>query len=110
MEAIPDMRMETEDRQSTEYEVHHQKLVNTHKLPSYTSLDSDLTFPRGRVSSLSSLVMSQGCHHGDGCLWRHLDDAPHLLLLELHFVPFASVNIYSGSRRLLFCTNSAFSH
>uniref|UniRef100_A0A674MNX5 Amyloid-beta A4 protein n=1 Tax=Takifugu rubripes TaxID=31033 RepID=A0A674MNX5_TAKRU len=27
MEAIPDMRMETEDRQSTEYEVHHQKLV-----------------------------------------------------------------------------------
>ncbi|GLD67407.1 amyloid beta A4 protein, partial [Lates japonicus] len=27
MEAIPEMRMETEDRQSTEYEVHHQKLV-----------------------------------------------------------------------------------
>ncbi|XP_056882801.1 amyloid beta (A4) precursor protein a isoform X3 [Takifugu flavidus] len=27
MEAIPNMRMETEDRQSTEYEVHHQKLV-----------------------------------------------------------------------------------
>lgn len=43
MEAVPDVRMETEDRQSTEYEVHHQKLVNTHNLPSYTSLDSDLT-------------------------------------------------------------------
>lgn len=28
MEAIPELRMETEDRQSTEYEVHHQKLVN----------------------------------------------------------------------------------
>ncbi|XP_074483415.1 amyloid beta (A4) precursor protein a isoform X6 [Sebastes fasciatus] len=27
MEAIPELRMETEDRQSTEYEVHHQKLV-----------------------------------------------------------------------------------
>uniref|UniRef100_A0A669DI90 Amyloid-beta A4 protein n=1 Tax=Oreochromis niloticus TaxID=8128 RepID=A0A669DI90_ORENI len=27
MEAIPEMRMETEDRQSTEYEVRHQKLV-----------------------------------------------------------------------------------
>ncbi|XP_041835162.1 amyloid beta (A4) precursor protein a isoform X2 [Melanotaenia boesemani] len=27
MEAIPKLRMETEDRQSTEYEVHHQKLV-----------------------------------------------------------------------------------
>ncbi|XP_058472419.1 amyloid beta (A4) precursor protein a isoform X1 [Solea solea] len=27
MEAIPKIRMETEDRQSTEYEVHHQKLV-----------------------------------------------------------------------------------
>lgn len=27
MEAIPALRMETEDRQSTEYEVHHQKLV-----------------------------------------------------------------------------------
>ncbi|XP_035984324.1 amyloid beta (A4) precursor protein a isoform X2 [Fundulus heteroclitus] len=27
MDAIPEMRMETEDRQSTEYEVHHQKLV-----------------------------------------------------------------------------------
>ncbi|XP_062236469.1 amyloid beta (A4) precursor protein a isoform X3 [Platichthys flesus] len=27
MEAFPEMRMETEDRQSTEYEVHHQKLV-----------------------------------------------------------------------------------
>ncbi|XP_068165754.1 amyloid beta (A4) precursor protein a isoform X2 [Antennarius striatus] len=27
MEAMPEMRMETEDRQSTEYEVHHQKLV-----------------------------------------------------------------------------------
>ncbi|XP_008280113.1 amyloid beta (A4) precursor protein a isoform X2 [Stegastes partitus] len=26
-EAIPELRMETEDRQSTEYEVHHQKLV-----------------------------------------------------------------------------------
>lgn len=28
MEAIPELRMETADRQSTEYEVHHQKLVN----------------------------------------------------------------------------------
>uniref|UniRef100_M4AE25 Amyloid-beta A4 protein n=1 Tax=Xiphophorus maculatus TaxID=8083 RepID=M4AE25_XIPMA len=27
MDAVPEMRMETEDRQSTEYEVHHQKLV-----------------------------------------------------------------------------------
>ncbi|KAM8872065.1 amyloid beta (A4) precursor protein a isoform 2-T2 [Synchiropus picturatus] len=27
MEALPELRMETEDRQSTEYEVHHQKLV-----------------------------------------------------------------------------------
>uniref|UniRef100_A0A8D3D685 Amyloid-beta A4 protein n=1 Tax=Scophthalmus maximus TaxID=52904 RepID=A0A8D3D685_SCOMX len=27
MEAFPELRMETEDRQSTEYEVHHQKLV-----------------------------------------------------------------------------------
>ncbi|XP_034007329.1 amyloid beta (A4) precursor protein a isoform X3 [Trematomus bernacchii] len=27
MEAMPELRMETEDRQSTEYEVHHQKLV-----------------------------------------------------------------------------------
>ncbi|KAM4602231.1 amyloid beta (A4) precursor protein a isoform 2-T2 [Polymixia lowei] len=27
MEAIPELRMETEDRQGTEYEVHHQKLV-----------------------------------------------------------------------------------
>uniref|UniRef100_A0A3Q3AF60 Amyloid-beta A4 protein n=1 Tax=Kryptolebias marmoratus TaxID=37003 RepID=A0A3Q3AF60_KRYMA len=27
MEAIPELRMETEERQSTEYEVHHQKLV-----------------------------------------------------------------------------------
>uniref|UniRef100_A0A8C2ZMZ8 Amyloid-beta A4 protein n=1 Tax=Cyclopterus lumpus TaxID=8103 RepID=A0A8C2ZMZ8_CYCLU len=27
MEAVPELRMETEDRQSTEYEVHHQKLV-----------------------------------------------------------------------------------
>uniref|UniRef100_A0A8P4FXL4 Amyloid-beta A4 protein n=1 Tax=Dicentrarchus labrax TaxID=13489 RepID=A0A8P4FXL4_DICLA len=27
MEPIPELRMETEDRQSTEYEVHHQKLV-----------------------------------------------------------------------------------
>ncbi|XP_067349168.1 amyloid beta (A4) precursor protein a isoform X2 [Channa argus] len=27
MEAIPQLRMETEDRQGTEYEVHHQKLV-----------------------------------------------------------------------------------
>ncbi|KAM4537862.1 amyloid beta (A4) precursor protein a isoform 2-T2 [Fundulus diaphanus] len=27
MDAIPKLRMETEDRQSTEYEVHHQKLV-----------------------------------------------------------------------------------
>uniref|UniRef100_A0A671X8J8 Amyloid-beta A4 protein n=1 Tax=Sparus aurata TaxID=8175 RepID=A0A671X8J8_SPAAU len=27
MEAIPELRMETEDRQSAEYEVHHQKLV-----------------------------------------------------------------------------------
>ncbi|KAM7375094.1 hypothetical protein PAMA_014265 [Pampus argenteus] len=27
MEAIPELRMEMEDRQSTEYEVHHQKLV-----------------------------------------------------------------------------------
>ncbi|XP_037552597.1 amyloid beta (A4) precursor protein a [Nematolebias whitei] len=27
VEAIPELRMETEDRQSTEYEVHHQKLV-----------------------------------------------------------------------------------
>ncbi|XP_071319960.1 amyloid beta (A4) precursor protein a isoform X2 [Trachinotus anak] len=27
MEAIPELRTETEDRQSTEYEVHHQKLV-----------------------------------------------------------------------------------
>ncbi|XP_036947588.1 amyloid beta (A4) precursor protein a isoform X2 [Acanthopagrus latus] len=27
METIPELRMETEDRQSTEYEVHHQKLV-----------------------------------------------------------------------------------
>ncbi|XP_072221758.1 amyloid beta (A4) precursor protein a isoform X2 [Leuresthes tenuis] len=27
MEAIPELRMEKEDRQSTEYEVHHQKLV-----------------------------------------------------------------------------------
>ncbi|XP_029030763.1 amyloid beta (A4) precursor protein a isoform X2 [Betta splendens] len=27
MEAYPELRMETEDRQSTEYEVHHQKLV-----------------------------------------------------------------------------------
>lgn len=30
MEAIPKLRMETEDRQSTEYEVHHQKLVKAH--------------------------------------------------------------------------------
>lgn len=29
MEAIPELRMETEDRQSTAYEVHHQKLVKT---------------------------------------------------------------------------------
>lgn len=28
MEAYPELRIETEDRQSTEYEVHHQKLVN----------------------------------------------------------------------------------
>lgn len=71
MEAIPELRMETEDRQSTEYEVHHQKLVNTHDLPSHTSLYSDLTFPRGLVSRLSSLVKSlQGCHHGDWFLWR----------------------------------------
>lgn len=56
MEAIPELRMETEDRQSTEYEVHHQKLVNTHDLPSHTSLRSDLIFPRGCVSNLSSLV------------------------------------------------------
>ncbi|XP_054915529.1 amyloid beta (A4) precursor protein a isoform X1 [Poeciliopsis prolifica] len=27
MDAVPEMRMETEDRQSAEYEVHHQKLV-----------------------------------------------------------------------------------
>ncbi|XP_028427396.1 amyloid beta (A4) precursor protein a isoform X4 [Perca flavescens] len=27
MEAIPELRMDTEERQSTEYEVHHQKLV-----------------------------------------------------------------------------------
>lgn len=27
MEAVPELRMDTEDRQSTEYEVHHQKLV-----------------------------------------------------------------------------------
>ncbi|XP_034533393.1 amyloid beta (A4) precursor protein a isoform X2 [Notolabrus celidotus] len=27
MESVPELRMETEDRQSTEYEVHHQKLV-----------------------------------------------------------------------------------
>lgn len=27
MDAIPELRMESEDRQSTEYEVHHQKLV-----------------------------------------------------------------------------------
>ncbi|CAN9498268.1 unnamed protein product [Ophioblennius macclurei] len=27
MEAVPELRMETEDRQSAEYEVHHQKLV-----------------------------------------------------------------------------------
>lgn len=89
MEAIPDMRMETEDRQSTEYEVHHQKLVNTYKLPSYTSLDSDLMFPRGRVSSLFSLVKSQGCHYGAdeaphrGVCGDHLDEAPHLLLLVI---------------------------
>lgn len=56
MEAVPELRMETEDRQSTEYEVHHQKLVNTHGLPSHTSLRSDLIFPRGCVSNLSSLV------------------------------------------------------
>lgn len=56
MEAIPELRMETEDRQSTEYEVHHQKLVNTHHLSWHTSLHSDLLFPRGCVSNLSSLV------------------------------------------------------
>lgn len=56
MEAIPELRMETEDRQSTEYEVHHQKLVNIHHLPSHASLRSDLIFPRGCVSNLSSLV------------------------------------------------------
>lgn len=70
MEAFPELRMETEDRQSTEYEVHHQKLVNTPNLPSHTSLHSDLTFPRGLVSRLSSLVKPQGCHHGDRFLWR----------------------------------------
>lgn len=32
MEAYPEVRMETEERQSTEYEVHHQKLVNKHTL------------------------------------------------------------------------------
>lgn len=56
MEAIPELRMETEDRQSTEYEVHHQKLVNIHHLPSHASWCSDLIFPRGCVSNLSSLV------------------------------------------------------
>nr|XP_019963332.1 PREDICTED: amyloid beta A4 protein-like isoform X2 [Paralichthys olivaceus] len=30
MEVFPELRMDTEDRQSTEYEVHHQKLVNRH--------------------------------------------------------------------------------
>lgn len=28
MEAFPELRKETEDGQGTEYEVHHQKLVN----------------------------------------------------------------------------------
>lgn len=56
MEPVPELRMETEDRQITEYEVHHQKLVNTSDSPSHTSLHSDLIFPRGHVSDLSSFV------------------------------------------------------
>lgn len=37
MDAIPEMLMETEDRQSTEYEVRHQKLVNKRALKATSS-------------------------------------------------------------------------
>lgn len=39
MESVPELRMETEDRQSAEYEVHHQKLVNKHRAADLTSTD-----------------------------------------------------------------------